>query len=58
MSTYLKAASLGSIAHGFSTAAGLDVADILPGAPLARLKQVHSSAVFAVTHADPRAMHW
>ena len=52
MSTYLKAASLGSIAHGFSTSAGLDVADILPGAPLVRLKQVHSSAVFAVTHAD------
>ena len=52
MSTYLKAASLGSIAHGFSTSAGLDVAEILPGAPLVRLKQVHSSAVFAVTHAD------
>ncbi|MGY8973095.1 MAG: peptidoglycan editing factor PgeF [Sphingomonadales bacterium] len=51
MSTYLKAASLGSIAHGFSTSAGLDVADILPGAPLVRLKQVHSSAVFAVAHA-------
>lgn len=52
MSTYLKAASLGSIPHGFSTSAGLDVADILPGAPLVRLKQVHSSAVFAVTQAD------
>ena len=52
MSTYLKAASLGSIAHGFSTSAGLDVAEILPGAPLVRLKQVHSSAVFAVTRAD------
>ena len=52
MSTYLKAASLGSIAHGFSTSAGLDVADILPGAPLVRLKQVHSSAVFPVTQAD------
>jgi YfiH family protein len=52
VSTYLKAASLGSIPHGFSTSAGLDVADILPGAPLVRLKQVHSSAVFAVTHAD------
>lgn len=52
MSTYLNAASLGSIAHGFSTSAGLDVADILPGAPLVRLKQVHSSAVFAVTRAD------
>ena len=52
MSTSLKAASLGSIPHGFSTSAGLDVADILPGAPLVRLKQVHSSAVFAVTHAD------
>jgi YfiH family protein len=51
VSTYLKAASLGSIAHGFSTSAGLDVADILPGAPLVRLKQVHSSAVFAVAHA-------
>ena len=52
MSTYLKAASLGSIAHGFSTSAGLDVAEILPGAPLVRLKQMHSSAVFAVTRAD------
>jgi YfiH family protein len=52
VSTYLKAASLGSIAHGFSTSAGLDVAEILPGAPLVRLKQVHSSAVFAVTRAD------
>lgn len=52
MSTYLNAASLGSIAHGFSTSAWLDVADILPGAPLVRLKQVHSSAVFAVTRAD------
>ena len=51
MSTSLKAASLGSIPHGFSTSAGLDVADILPGAPLVRLKQVHSSAVFAVAHA-------
>jgi YfiH family protein len=52
VSTYLNAASLGSIAHGFSTSAWLDVADILPGAPLVRLKQVHSSAVFAVTRAD------
>lgn len=52
MSTSLKAASLGSIPHGFSTSAGLDVVEILPCAPLVRLKQVHSSAVFAVTHAD------
>lgn len=52
MSIYLKAASLGSIAHGFSTSAGLDVVEILPGAPLVRLKQVHSSAVFVVTQAD------
>jgi len=50
VSTHLKAASLGSIPHGFSTSAGLDVAQVLPGAPLVRLKQVHSSAVFAVTH--------
>ncbi|UYH54460.1 peptidoglycan editing factor PgeF [Qipengyuania sp. SS22] len=51
MSTYLKAASLDGIPHGFSSSRGLDVAEIIPGAPLVRIKQVHSSAVFAVTHA-------
>ena len=45
MAEILKAGLLQAIPHGFSTAVGLDVGEILPGAPLVRLKQVHSNRV-------------
>ncbi len=43
---HLKADNLAGVPHGFSDALGLAADDILPGAPLVRLKQVHSNRVF------------
>ncbi|MBQ94248.1 MAG: hypothetical protein CL510_00180 [Actinobacteria bacterium] len=48
MAEILEAGLLQAIPHGFSTAVGLDVGEILPGAPLVRLKQVHSNTVYHV----------
>jgi|TARA_A100001391_G_C5029682_1_gene268029 hypothetical protein len=48
MAEILKAGLLPTVPHGFSTAIGLDVGEVLPGAPLVRLKQVHSSRVHRV----------
>lgn len=45
MTDFLRADVLQGIPHGFSTAAGLDVGDVLPGASLLRLRQVHSDRV-------------
>ena len=45
MSDYLTASSLGDIPHGFSSSAGLGADQILPGAALVRVRQVHSATV-------------
>lgn len=41
MAEVLRSGLLGAVPHGFSTRAGLEAADVLPGAALVRLKQVH-----------------
>ncbi len=53
MAEILKAGLLQAIPHGFSTAVGLDVGEILPGAPLVRLKQVHSNRVHRAAESWP-----
>ncbi|HBC14673.1 MAG TPA: laccase domain-containing protein, partial [Erythrobacter sp.] len=45
MSDYLTASSLGDIPHGFSSSAGLGADQVLPGAALVRVRQVHSATV-------------
>lgn len=45
MHEYLEASVLAGIPHGFSTERELDLAAILPGAKLVRVKQVHGNRV-------------
>ena len=51
MAEVLTSTALGTVPHGFSTRAGLESADVLPGAPLVRLKQVHSVDVCVMREA-------
>lgn len=46
----LRSELLGAFPHGFSTAEGLNLAEIAPGTSLVRPEQVHSAEVFVVTH--------
>lgn len=52
MYDHLEASALAGIPHGFSTEHALDLAAILPGAELVRVKQVHGNRVVS---ADPEA---
>ena len=51
MAEVLTSPALGAVPHGFSTRAGLESADVLPGAPLVKLKQVHSADVCVMREA-------
>jgi hypothetical protein len=51
MSDYLTASSLGDIPHGFSSSAGLGADQVLPGAALVRVRQVHSATVLTACDA-------
>jgi hypothetical protein len=46
----LRAQVLEAIPHGFSTAEGLNLADIAPGALLVRPEQIHSADVLVTSH--------
>ena len=51
MAEVLRAEALTGVFHGFSTRDGLESADVLPGAPLVKLKQVHSADVCVMREA-------
>ena len=51
MAEVLTAEALAGVPHGFSTREGLESADVLPGAPLVKLKQVHSADVVVMREA-------
>ena len=51
MARILTSDALEGIPHGFSTREGLESTDVLPGAPLVRLKQVHSADVVVMREA-------
>ena len=51
MADVLTAKALEGVPHGFSTLDGLESADVLPGAPMVKLKQVHSADVVVVREA-------
>lgn len=51
MAEILTCELLSGIPHGFSTRDGLDSADLLPGAPLVQLRQVHSARVVVMREA-------
>lgn len=51
MAEVLRAKALAGVPHGFSTREGLESADVLPGAPLVKLKQVHSADVVVMREA-------
>ena len=51
MAEVLKAELLAGVPHGFSTREGLESADVLPGAPLVKLRQVHSADVVVMREA-------
>ncbi|QZD90726.1 peptidoglycan editing factor PgeF [Qipengyuania aurantiaca] len=51
MAEVLTSAALGTVPHGFSTRAGLESVDVLPGAPLVKLRQVHSADVCVMREA-------
>lgn len=52
MAEVLRSFALAGIPHGFSTKAGLESTDVLAGAPLAMLKQVHSADVLVMRDAS------
>lgn len=51
MAEVLTSAALEGVPHGFSTREGLASDDVLPGAPLVMLEQVHSADVFVMRDA-------
>ncbi|NNC51614.1 MAG: peptidoglycan editing factor PgeF [Erythrobacter sp.] len=52
MAEVLTSEALEGVPHGFSTREGLDSGDVLPGAPLVMLEQVHSADVLVMREAD------
>ena len=50
MGEFLTSQALAGVPHGFSLRAGLQADDILPGAPMAGVRQVHSARVDIVDH--------
>lgn len=51
MADVLTSEALAGIPHGFSTREGLESSDVLPGAPLVRLNQIHSAEVVVMREA-------
>ena len=51
MAEVLTSDVLNGVPHGFSTRDGLESADVAPGAPLVKLKQVHSADVVVMREA-------
>lgn len=51
MAEVLTSAALAGIPHGFSTREGLESADVLPGAPMVKLEQIHSANFVVVREA-------
>lgn len=48
MAEIIRSALLGEVPHGFSTRAGLEAREVLPGGVLVKAKQVHSPDVLTV----------
>ena len=51
MAEVLTSDALAGVPHGFSTREGLESADVLAGAPLVKLKQIHSADVCVMREA-------
>lgn len=51
MAEVLTAQVLAGVPHGFSTREGLESADVMPGAPLVKVKQIHSADVVVMREA-------
>ncbi len=51
MADVLRSSVLAGVPHGFSTSAGLESANVLAGAPLVKLKQIHSADVLVMRDA-------
>ncbi len=52
MAQIIRSSLLADCRHGFSTHEGLDAADVLAGAALVRVRQVHSPDVVTITRPD------